>query len=259
MRDGPRGIQHSEAGDHRLTLPYVLIVEDDQALAKLLDELFRIVGLRCFTIRSKLSAEQFLRHVRPDLVVLDYHLIGGLGLKAAQIASNMKVPVIVTSGYLDICERVREAGYFYLGKPFAPSELLALTSNILGVDLSLPRNPPIDLTGMKSEPRFQPGWAAPQRGPASASHLGGPPFTGGARDPLYPRQSVLYRREECILIPHPLSGAPQHDAFCRDCSDFVEGRQGRKGSNYRRAKLDEHRMVCRLDEHETAVHDSMVN
>jgi two-component system, OmpR family, response regulator len=124
---------------------YILIVEDDQALGDLLHEAFRIGGNRCFVIRSKRSAEQFLRHVRPDLLVLDYQLIGGVGLEAAQLASNMNVPVIVTSGHLNVFERVREAGHFYLRKPFTLSELLALASMLLGVDLSLPGNPPVQL------------------------------------------------------------------------------------------------------------------
>jgi DNA-binding response OmpR family regulator len=129
----------------KVTPPYVLIVEDDHALGKLIHDAFRIGGNRCFVIRSKNSAEQFLRQVRPDLVILDYHIIGGVGLEAAQLASNMNVPVIVTSGHLNVFERVREAGYFYLKKPFTLSELLAMASMLLGIDLSLPDNPPIQV------------------------------------------------------------------------------------------------------------------
>jgi len=120
---------------------YILIVEDDRDLGKMLHDVFSIRGNRCFVIRSKTSAEQFLRKVRPDLVVLDYQLIGGVGLEAAQIASSRNVPVIVTSGHLNIFERVREAGYFYLRKPFKTSELLALASMLIGNDSNRPGNP----------------------------------------------------------------------------------------------------------------------
>lgn len=129
---------HSEPNDGDPKPPYILIVEDDNSLAKLVSDVFRSAGHRCFVIRSKSSAEQFLRQVRPDLVVLDYQLIGGIGLEAAQLASNMNVPVIVTSGHLNIFERVRDAGYFYLRKPFTPSELLGLASMLLGGDRRLP-------------------------------------------------------------------------------------------------------------------------
>jgi two-component system phosphate regulon response regulator PhoB len=124
---------------------YILVVEDDQALGKLLHEAFRSRGNRCFVIRSKTSAEQFLRQVRPDLLVVDYQLIGGVGLEAAQIASEKNVPVIVTSGHRNIFERIKKAGYFYLVKPFSLSELLALASMLLGADLSVPSHPHIQL------------------------------------------------------------------------------------------------------------------
>jgi len=124
---------------------YILIIEDDRALAQLLCDVFRTAGNRCFAIRSKNTAEHFLQHVRPDLVVLDYQLIGGVGLEAAQIASEKNVPVIVTSGHRNIFERVKKAGYFWLRKPFTPSEVLNLASMALGSDLSLPGHPPIQL------------------------------------------------------------------------------------------------------------------
>jgi DNA-binding response OmpR family regulator len=110
---------------------YVLIVEDNQLLAEMLSDVFGVEGNRCFVIRSKSTAERFLRRVRPDLVVLDYHLIGGVGLAAARIASKKSVPVIVTSGHPNVFDQVREAGFAYLQKPFTPSELLALASSLL--------------------------------------------------------------------------------------------------------------------------------
>ena len=120
---------------------YILIVEDNVPLAKLLSDTFAILGNRCFVIRSKRSAEQFLRQVQPDLVILDYQLIGGVGLEAAEIASEMKVPVIVTSGHVNVFDRVQKAGYSFLRKPFKPSELLDLASILLDTDLCLAGNP----------------------------------------------------------------------------------------------------------------------
>jgi DNA-binding response OmpR family regulator len=125
--------------------PYIVIIEDYEPLSKLLCEVFNRKGNRCFAIRSKTSAEQFLRQVRPDLVVLDYQLIGGVGLEAAQIASKKNVPVIVTSGHRTIFERVQTAGYFYLMKPFTISELLGLASIALGMDLGSLEYPSIQL------------------------------------------------------------------------------------------------------------------
>jgi DNA-binding response OmpR family regulator len=125
--------------------PFILVVEDDPSVGRLLSEVFRIAGSRCFVIRSKTSAEQFLRQIRPDLAVIDYQLVGGIGLKAAQIAADMRVPVIVTSGHRHLSERVKKAGYFYLRKPFTPCEVLGLASVALGLDLSSPGNPPMQI------------------------------------------------------------------------------------------------------------------
>jgi DNA-binding response OmpR family regulator len=134
-----------ELKDNQEDRPYVLIVEDDIMLGRLLREVFGLAGSRCCVIRSKTSAEQFLRQIRPDLAVIDYQLIGGIGLKAARIATIMRVPVIVTSGHLHLSGRVKKAGYFYLRKHFTPSEVLGLASLALGFDLNWPGNPPIQL------------------------------------------------------------------------------------------------------------------
>ena len=78
-------------------------------------------------------------------MVLDYQLIGGVGLEAARIASEKNVPVIVISGHRNIFERVKKAGYFYLVKPFALSELLDLASVALGQKLGSFEYPSIQL------------------------------------------------------------------------------------------------------------------
>jgi DNA-binding NtrC family response regulator len=135
----------AELNSDKIKPSYVVIIEDYEPLSKLLCEVFGRKGNRCFTIRSKTSAEQFLRQVRPDLVVLDYQLIGGVGLEAAQIASEKNVPVIVTSGHRNIFERVKKTGYFYLAKPFTTSELLGLASVALGMDLGSLDYPSIQL------------------------------------------------------------------------------------------------------------------
>ena len=54
-------------------------------------------------------------------------------------------PFSSTSGHLDIFEREQETGYFYLKKPFTPSELLAVASMLLGANLSFPENQSIRL------------------------------------------------------------------------------------------------------------------
>ena len=80
----------SDLTGETVKIPYILVVEDNLSLGHLLYEIFRLSGSRCSIIRSKGSAERFLKQVRPNLVVLDYQLIGGIGLEAAKIARDRK-------------------------------------------------------------------------------------------------------------------------------------------------------------------------
>lgn len=117
--------------------PYVLILEDLDAIANLLRGELSALGYRCFSLRSKASAERFLKRVRPDLVIVDYGLLGGTGIKAAQMAAQSDVPVIVMSGYLDVRDEIELLGFYYVQKPFGLSEMLDLVSRLIA------RDPPV--------------------------------------------------------------------------------------------------------------------
>lgn len=57
-------------------VPYILILEDYDEVANLLRDALSGLGARCFSLRSKALAEWFLNRVRPDLVIVDYRLLG---------------------------------------------------------------------------------------------------------------------------------------------------------------------------------------
>jgi DNA-binding response OmpR family regulator len=116
--------------------PYILILEDLDDIANLLRAELRAYGYRCFSLRSKSSAERFLHRVRPDLVIVDYGRLGGSGMKAAQMAAQSDVPVIVMSGYFNVQDEVERLGFSYLQKPFGTSQMLDLVCQLL------PRDPP---------------------------------------------------------------------------------------------------------------------
>jgi hypothetical protein len=63
-----------------------------------------------------------LSRVRPDLVIVNYGLLGGSGLRAAQMATEANVPVIVMSGYLTVRDEIEPLGLRYLQKPFILAE-----------------------------------------------------------------------------------------------------------------------------------------
>lgn len=111
-------------------MAYVLILEDDRNIASLLREVLQAEGHRCFVLRSKATAERFLRRVRPDLIVADYELADGSGTQPAQMASEAAVAVIMTSGY-PIEDEVTALGFAFLQKPFRIAELSALAARLL--------------------------------------------------------------------------------------------------------------------------------
>jgi DNA-binding response OmpR family regulator len=114
-------------------MAYIVVVEDNKDVAKVVCDALRAEGHRCFVIRSKAGAERSFRRVRPDLVVLDCLLIGGDGLQLAkQLGSEANVPVIVTSGDIEKAEQAVEAGLVCFQKPFRLADLAAAVSNILG-------------------------------------------------------------------------------------------------------------------------------
>lgn len=118
--------------------PYILVLEDLDDIANLLRAELSARGYRCFSLRSRASAERFLNRVRPDLVIVDYGLLGGSGMKAAQMAAQSDVPVIVMSGYFNVQDEVERLGFCYLQKPFGLSEMLDLVSRLV------PRGTPSD-------------------------------------------------------------------------------------------------------------------
>ena len=113
---------------------YVLILEDDPAVAALLCDVFRATDYRFFVLRIKVAAERFLRRVRPDLVIVDCGLLDGSGMQAAQMAAETKVPVVVISGHFGVREEVEALGFLFLPKPFRVAELLALAAKIVDRD-----------------------------------------------------------------------------------------------------------------------------
>ena len=59
---------------------YVVVVESDKRIAKVLAEYFRSEGYRCGVAHSKSVAQRFLRHIRPDLLLIECQLCDGDGL-----------------------------------------------------------------------------------------------------------------------------------------------------------------------------------
>ncbi|MBK7280492.1 phosphate regulon transcriptional regulator PhoB [Candidatus Aalborgicola defluviihabitans] len=120
------------------TMPSVLIVEDESAIAELIAVNLRHNGFRPTWAVDGASAQRDIDSSLPDLILLDWMLPGESGLVLARRwRSNPKtqtVPIIMLTARGDEADRVAglDAGADdYIAKPFSTKELLARVRAVL--------------------------------------------------------------------------------------------------------------------------------
>ncbi|WP_340587823.1 phosphate regulon transcriptional regulator PhoB [Erythrobacter alti] len=121
-----------------MSAPKLLLVEDDTALAELLEYRFENEG---YDVRSTSDGEEAMVLAAedvPDLVILDWMIEGVSGIEVCRRLRREKatanVPIIMLTAREAEDDRVRglETGADdYLTKPFSPRELLARVSAVL--------------------------------------------------------------------------------------------------------------------------------
>ncbi|MFZ1608111.1 MAG: phosphate regulon transcriptional regulator PhoB [Rhodoferax sp.] len=120
------------------TMPSVLIVEDESAIAELIAVNLRHNGFRPTWAVDGASAQRDIDSSLPDLILLDWMLPGESGLVLTRRwRSNPKtqtVPIIMLTARGDEVDRVAglDAGADdYIAKPFSTKELLARVRAVL--------------------------------------------------------------------------------------------------------------------------------
>ena len=121
-----------------MTAPKLLLVEDDQALAELLEFRFQTQG---YEVRLTSDGDEALVMAEedvPDLVILDWMIEGTSGIEVCRRLRRSKstahVPIIMLTAREAEDDRVRglETGADdYVTKPFSPRELLARVDAVL--------------------------------------------------------------------------------------------------------------------------------
>ena len=118
----------------------ILIIDDDGRVAAALAIRLRAAGYRVLKAADGIEGLKMAAHHRPDLVVLDVWMPGGVGILTAQRLKHIGLagmPVIfLTAGkkteLWEIAKEVGPAGFFE--KPYDPKELL----NSIDLALSSP-------------------------------------------------------------------------------------------------------------------------
>ncbi len=112
----------------------VLIVEDEKAIADLIEMTLEGFGYRCVKAFDGEQAADLIDKDRFDLILLDVMLPGIDGFSLMEYIMPTGTPVIFLTAKSSVEDRVRglRAGaYDYIIKPFAPDELLARVDGLM--------------------------------------------------------------------------------------------------------------------------------
>lgn len=118
--------------------PYILIVEDESAIAQLLEVNLHHAGMTCDIASGSQAAQTMVFERMPDLVLLDWMLPGMSGFALAKQwrsqAETRRMPIIMLTAKAAEVDKVAslEAGADdYITKPFSTKELLARIRAVL--------------------------------------------------------------------------------------------------------------------------------
>ena len=112
----------------------ILIVDDEEAIARLVRRTLTDAGYPCQAVTSSALAADLLEQNRYDLVLLDVMLPGIDGFTLMPQLVDSGTPVIFLTAKGDVSDRVRGlrmGADDYIVKPFEPAELLARVEGVL--------------------------------------------------------------------------------------------------------------------------------
>jgi two-component system, OmpR family, response regulator BaeR len=114
---------------------HILIVEDEERLARLIADYLRASGHRVQHLAEGTGVVDWVRRERPDLILLDLMLPGKDGLDICrEIRAESPVPIIMTTARVEEIDRLLglELGADdYVCKPYSPRELVARVKAVL--------------------------------------------------------------------------------------------------------------------------------
>lgn len=113
----------------------ILVVEDEQKLASLLEDYLKASGFEVFTLSDGTRVEDWVRNNKPNLIILDIMLPGRDGMEVCKgIRIFSRVPIIIVTARVEEIDRLLglELGADdYICKPFSPREVVARVKAVL--------------------------------------------------------------------------------------------------------------------------------
>ena len=112
----------------------ILIIDDDPAVVKYLEALFKDNGYDTCSATSSMEGLEVVRQEKPDLISLDLQMPGEWGPRFYRKLRKDKefrdTPIIVVSG-IDGDHAIKDAVAF-VAKPFDPDKLLGIVKKTIG-------------------------------------------------------------------------------------------------------------------------------
>jgi two-component system phosphate regulon response regulator PhoB len=131
-----------------MAVPVVAVVEDEAALAEVLQFNLERAGFQVRVHHRGDEAWEAIREQRPDLVLLDLMLPGLDGLELTRLLkrdeSTAQIPVVMLTARSEEVDRIvgLELGADdYIGKPFSPREVVLRVKAVLRRAASAPSRP----------------------------------------------------------------------------------------------------------------------
>ncbi len=120
----------------------VLIIDDDEKVAKAIGLRVSSAGYQSFVAHDALNGVVAAAKAKPDAVLLDINMPGGNGFSVAERIHTIlqdRVPIIFITasrkpGLVDRAVALGAAGF--IEKPYSPDELLGLLHNLLNKPLA---------------------------------------------------------------------------------------------------------------------------
>jgi two-component system phosphate regulon response regulator PhoB len=137
----------------------ILLVEDDAAIAEMVDAALVRNGFECTRAEDAAAASKVLAETHPALILLDWMLPGISGLELARRLrreeATRDIPIIMLTARCEETDTVAgfDAGVDdYVGKPFSVRELVARIRAVLRRSSSLGDGEAIEVDGLSLDP-----------------------------------------------------------------------------------------------------------
>lgn len=115
--------------------PLILIVEDDNDLARFNVRLLARLGYAAHIVYTLAEARAFIDHNRPDLYVLDIGLPDGSGLTLCEeLKLKSDAPILFLTGKTETPDKIAglgAGGDYYLTKPYDKEEFIAVVQSLM--------------------------------------------------------------------------------------------------------------------------------